>query len=77
MPKRKQKYIMLKVRDDIDVNINNIDTIVHTDINPNYNDNRKFSDGKLHYVLYFTKNAHYNWVIVPDEYYEKLKEYIK
>ena len=75
MLQRKVNKNLLKIRDDIVTNIDNIDCIIKIKINPK--DGKNWEDNKEHWVMYFFKGqGHYEWVLIPDEFYEQIKQYI-
>lgn len=72
MKRRKNKNSLLQLRDDIYVNINNIDTIVRTDVDPKTNNTL---DTPI-YIIYL-KNSKYSWVSVSiSEFNNLIKPYI-
>lgn len=72
MKRRKNKNSLLQLRDDIYVNINNIDTIVRTDVDPKTNNIL----GDPIYIIYL-KNSKYSWVSVSiSEFNDLIKPYI-
>ena len=72
MKRRKNKNSLLQLRDDIYVNINNIDTIVRTDVDPKTNNTL----GDPIYIIYL-KNSKYSWVSVSiSEFNNLIKPYI-
>ena len=72
MKRRKNKNSLLQLRYDIYVNINNIDTIVRTDVDPKTNNTLD----KPIYIIYL-KNSKYSWVSVSiSEFNNLIKPYI-
>jgi len=61
----KEKQI-IKLRDDLYVNINQIDCIIKTDTHPT--DNSKLSETK--YCVYFIKNSHYTWALITKKEFD-------
>lgn len=75
MKQQKLKTRLLKIRDDIITSIDNIDCIIRTKTNPK--DNKDWEDKQEHWLMYFYRGkGHFEWVLIPDEYYEKIKQYI-
>ena len=70
--RQSKKSNILQIRSDIYVNINNIDTIVRTSIDPKTNEKLPHDI----YVIYF-RDAHFNWVSCGiDDFNKLIKPYI-
>ena len=76
MVKRKMHNdTLIYLRDDIIVKFGDIDCIEYTNINPNSTDKKPFDNGVKRYVVRFVKGAYFNWVIITEEDYNRLKKY--
>lgn len=70
--KQRKSNKIIKLRDDISVNIDTINTVVKTYVNPKTNE--QLVDPL--YVVYFT-NGQYSWISLSEDNFNKnLKQYI-
>ena len=69
------KNTLIYLRDDIIVKFGDINCIAYTNVDPKSSNKEAFSDGLKRYVVYFVNGAHYTWVIITDEDFNRLKKY--